>query len=171
MFGSFWEQGSSSRENSSPSKFDGTISLYLATSALATGASCFCYFRALQLGEASRVAPIDKLSVVPAALIPAVLLAENPSLFGWLGVALIAAGAILVATASEFLPFREALSTYRTSLIAAISTRHLKRSLLLSKSVYNETYFGFTRLDVRHFSFAATDLSPVNIARCIHHSG
>lgn len=71
--------------------------LFLALSGLATGASWLCYFRALKLGDAARVAPIDKLSVVLVAVFAAVFLGERLSLTNWAGVALIAGGAILVA--------------------------------------------------------------------------
>jgi transporter family protein len=71
---------------------------FLVLSGLATGASWLCYFRAMQLGDASRVAPIDKLSVVFVALFAAAFLGEKLSLAGWAGVGLIAVGAILVAT-------------------------------------------------------------------------
>ena len=71
--------------------------LFLILSGVATGASWLCYYRALQLGPASRVAPIDKLSVVLVAVLGTVLLGETLSLKGWLGVALIAAGAMLIA--------------------------------------------------------------------------
>jgi transporter family protein len=71
--------------------------LFLVLSGLATGASWLCYFRALKLGEAAKVAPIDKLSVVFVAIIAAVFLGEKLSPLNWLGVALIAAGAVLVA--------------------------------------------------------------------------
>ena len=71
--------------------------LFLILSGVATGASWLCYYRALQLGPAARVAPIDKLSVVLVAVLGAVLLGETLSLKGWLGVALIAAGAMLIA--------------------------------------------------------------------------
>jgi transporter family protein len=70
---------------------------FLLLSGLATGASWLCYFRALQLGNAGQVAPIDKLSVVLVALFGTVFLGEHLSLGNWLGVALIAAGALLVA--------------------------------------------------------------------------
>jgi transporter family protein len=66
-------------------------------SGLATGGSWICYFRALKLGEASRVAPVDKLSVVLVAVFGVVFLGERLSPPNWLGVALIAAGAVLVA--------------------------------------------------------------------------
>ncbi len=71
--------------------------LVLALSGLATGASWLCYFRALKLGDAARVAPIDKLSVVMVAVFGVVFLGERLAAPNWLGVALIAAGAILVA--------------------------------------------------------------------------
>ncbi|MGP8263996.1 MAG: EamA family transporter [Rhodoblastus sp.] len=70
---------------------------FLVLSGLATGASWLCYFRALKLGEASQVAPIDKLSVVLVALFGAAFLGERLSTVNWLGVALIATGALLVA--------------------------------------------------------------------------
>ncbi|MGJ5140355.1 EamA family transporter [Bradyrhizobium oligotrophicum] len=71
--------------------------LFLALSALGTGASWLCYFRALKLGPATLVAPIDKLSVVLVALFGAVFLGERPSAQGWIGIALIASGAVLIA--------------------------------------------------------------------------
>jgi bacterial/archaeal transporter family protein len=77
----------------------GTLGV-IALSGLATGASWLCYFRALKLGDASRVAPIDKLSVVLVAIFAAVFLGERLSATGWTGVALIAAGAILVAVSA-----------------------------------------------------------------------
>jgi transporter family protein len=73
--------------------------LFLGLSGLATGASWLCYFRALKLGDAARVAPIDKLSVVLVAIIATVFLGEHLSLRGWLGIAMIAGGASLVALA------------------------------------------------------------------------
>jgi transporter family protein len=71
--------------------------LFLVLSGLATGGSWLCYFRALKLGDAARVAPIDKLSVVFVAILAALLLGERLSAAAWAGVALIAAGALLVA--------------------------------------------------------------------------
>lgn len=73
---------------------------FLVLSGLATGASWVCYFRALKLGPASQVAPIDKLSVVLVAIFAAIFLGEHMSATGWLGVTLIAGGAILVAIAA-----------------------------------------------------------------------
>ncbi len=69
----------------------------IVLSGLATGASWLCYFRALKLGDASRVAPIDKLSVVLVAIFAAIFLGERLSAVNWTGVVLIAAGAVLVA--------------------------------------------------------------------------
>jgi bacterial/archaeal transporter family protein len=78
----------------------GTISAktwsFLVLSGLATGASWLCYFRALKLGPATLVAPIDKLSVVLVALFAFVFLGERPSATGWAGIALISAGAVLL---------------------------------------------------------------------------
>jgi len=79
----------------------GTISsrtyLFLLLSGLATGASWICYFRALKIGEAAKVAPIDKLSVVLVAVFGVLFLGEKLTAPNCLGVALIAVGAILVA--------------------------------------------------------------------------
>jgi transporter family protein len=72
--------------------------IFLLLSGLGTGASWLCYFRALKLGPATLVAPIDKLSVVLVALFSVAFLGERPSLNGWIGIALIAAGAVLIAT-------------------------------------------------------------------------
>ena len=71
--------------------------VFLTLSGLATGASWLCYFRALQLGNASQVAPIDKLSVVLVALFGAAFLGETLLPIGWMGVMLIALGSFLVA--------------------------------------------------------------------------
>ena len=70
---------------------------FLILSGLATGGSWLCYFRALKLGDAAQVAPVDKLSVVLVAVFGVLLLGEKLTLPNWLGVALIAGGAILVA--------------------------------------------------------------------------
>ena len=71
--------------------------LFLGLSGLATGGSWLCYYRALKIGQASQVAPIDKLSVVLVALFGAAFLGERLGARNWIGVALIAAGAVLVA--------------------------------------------------------------------------
>ena len=72
--------------------------VFLVLSGLATGASWLCYYRALKLGPASGVAPIDKMSVVLVALFAAAFLGERLAPTHWLGIAMIAAGAMLVAT-------------------------------------------------------------------------
>lgn len=71
--------------------------VFLIASGLATGASWLCYYRALKLGQAAQVAPIDKLSVVLVAILGATFLGEKLSLANWLGVAMIAGGAVLAA--------------------------------------------------------------------------
>ena len=80
-----------------PANVSWTTLAAIALSGLATGASWLCYFRALKLGDASRVAPLDKLSVVLVAIFAAIFLGERLSAVNWTGVALIAAGAVLVA--------------------------------------------------------------------------
>lgn len=81
----------------SPGSISPRTWLFLTLSALGTGASWLCYFRALKLGPATLVAPIDKLSVVLVALFGVVFLGERPPLQGWIGIAMIAAGAVLIA--------------------------------------------------------------------------
>jgi len=71
--------------------------VFLILSGAATGASWICYFRALKLGDAARVAPIDKLSVVFVSVFAVLFLGERLALPNWLGVILIACGAVLVA--------------------------------------------------------------------------
>jgi bacterial/archaeal transporter family protein len=71
--------------------------LFLVLSAVATGASWICYFRALQLGEASKVAPVDKFSLVLVALFAFLFLGERLSTREWLGVALVASGVLVLA--------------------------------------------------------------------------
>jgi transporter family protein len=83
-----------------PGPISGKSWAFLVLSGLGTGASWLCYFRALKLGPATLVAPIDKLSVVLVALFGVAFLGERPSLNGWLGIALIAAGAVLIVVKS-----------------------------------------------------------------------
>lgn len=71
--------------------------LFLSLSALATGASWICYFRALQIGDASKVAPVDKSSLVLVAIFSVVFLGERPSMREWLGIALVACGVLILA--------------------------------------------------------------------------
>jgi transporter family protein len=80
-----------------PATVSGRTWLFLVLSGLATGASWLCYFRALKLGDAARVAPIDKLSVVLVAVFAVIFLGERLSLPNWLGICLMALGAVLVA--------------------------------------------------------------------------
>ena len=70
---------------------------FLTLSGLATGASWVCYFRALQRGHASQVAPVDKLSVVLVAIFAFALLGERPSGREWLGISLVGGGVLLLA--------------------------------------------------------------------------
>jgi transporter family protein len=71
--------------------------VFLVLSGLATGASWLCYFRALKLGNAAQVAPIDKLSVVLVAVFAVAFLGERLTVTNWMGVVLIGAGAVLLA--------------------------------------------------------------------------
>jgi len=71
--------------------------LFLGLSGLATGASWVCYFRALQLGDASKVAPVDKFSLVLVAVFAFTFLGERPALREWAGIGLVAAGVLLLA--------------------------------------------------------------------------
>ncbi len=71
--------------------------LFLVLSGLATGLSWLCYFRALKLGPVSQVAPIDKLSLLLVAILGVVFLGEKLSIRNWLGVVLMAIGAVLMA--------------------------------------------------------------------------
>jgi transporter family protein len=81
----------------SPASICGRTWTFLVLSGLATGASWLCYFRALKLGDAARVAPLDKLSVVLVAVFAVLFLGERLSFANWGGVLLIAAGAVLLA--------------------------------------------------------------------------
>lgn len=71
--------------------------IFLVLSGLATGASWLCYFRALQIGKAAEVAPVDKLSVVLVAVFAVLFLGEQLSPAHWLAVAMIGGGALLLA--------------------------------------------------------------------------
>lgn len=71
--------------------------IFLTLSGLATGASWVCYFRALQIGDASKVAPIDKLSLVLVAVFAFVFLGERPSLREWAGITMVASGVLILA--------------------------------------------------------------------------
>lgn len=71
--------------------------LFLGLSGLATGASWVCYFRALQIGDASKVAPVDKLSLVLVAIFAYVFLGERPAAHEWIGILMVASGVLVLA--------------------------------------------------------------------------
>jgi transporter family protein len=80
-----------------PLELSGRTWLFLTLSGLATGASWVCYFRALKIGEASKVAPVDKLSLVLVALFAVIFLHERPSARDWLGIAMVGIGVLVLA--------------------------------------------------------------------------
>jgi len=82
---------------SNPFELSSKTWLFLTLSGLATGASWVCYFRALQLGEVSKVAPIDKFSLVLVAIFAVAFLGERPSVRDWTGIAMVAGGVMLLA--------------------------------------------------------------------------
>ena len=71
--------------------------LFLTLSGLATGASWVCYFRALKVGDASKVAPIDKLSLVLVAIFAVIFLGERPSARDWIGILMVVGGVLVLA--------------------------------------------------------------------------
>lgn len=81
---------------SNPFKLPTKTWLFLTLSSLATGASWVCYFRALKIGEASKVAPVDKLSLVLVAIFAFAFLGERPALHEWIGIAMVAGGVIVL---------------------------------------------------------------------------
>lgn len=82
---------------SNPFVLSGKTWLFLTLSALATGASWVCYFRALQLGHASQVAPVDKFSLVLVAVFAFAFLGERPTVREWLGIFMVASGVLVLA--------------------------------------------------------------------------
>lgn len=80
-----------------PLLLSGRTWLFLTLSAFATGASWLAYFRALQIGAASQVAPVDKLSVVLVAIFAVIFLGERPSLQEYIGIVLITLGVLTIA--------------------------------------------------------------------------
>ena len=82
---------------SNPFALPASTWLFLGLSGLATGASWVCYFRALQLGEASKVAPVDKMSLVLVAIFAFTFLGERPSVREWAGIAMVAGGVMVLA--------------------------------------------------------------------------
>lgn len=85
------------RKWSNPLALSSKTWLFLGLSGLATGASWVCYFRALQRGEASKVAPADKFSLVLVAIFAFTFLGERPSIREWSGIAMVAAGVLVLA--------------------------------------------------------------------------
>jgi bacterial/archaeal transporter family protein len=79
-----------------PFALSGKTWTFLVLSAFATGASWVCYFRALKLGDASKVAPVDKLSVVLVAIIAVIFLHERPSTREWVGIGFVAFGVFVL---------------------------------------------------------------------------
>ena len=80
-----------------PLDLSGKTWVFLGLSGLATGASWVCYFRALKIGDASKVAPVDKFSLVLVAVFAFAFLGERPSLREWSGIALVASGVLVLA--------------------------------------------------------------------------
>jgi len=70
--------------------------VFLALSALTTGGSWLCYFRALQLGDASQVVPVDRMSVVLVAVFAFLFLGERPTPREWTGIGLVSVGLVLL---------------------------------------------------------------------------
>ena len=79
-----------------PLKIDKKSLTFLLLSGLATGASWLCYFRALKIGEASKVAPVDKLSLILVAVFAVLFLGERPSIRDWTGIVLVAIGVLVL---------------------------------------------------------------------------
>jgi len=82
---------------SNPLELSGRTWSFLVLSGLATGASWVCYFRALKIGDASKVAPVDKFSLVLVAVFAVMFLHERPSGREWTGILLVAAGVLVLA--------------------------------------------------------------------------
>ncbi len=80
-----------------PLTLPGKTLLFLLLSGLATGASWVCYFRALKIGDASKVAPVDKLSLVLVAVFAVLFLHERPVAREWAGIVMVAAGVLVLA--------------------------------------------------------------------------
>lgn len=70
---------------------------FLVLSGLATGASWVCYFRALKVGPASKVAPVDKFSLLLVVLFAVLFLKERPAVREWVGIAMVGAGVLVLA--------------------------------------------------------------------------
>jgi bacterial/archaeal transporter family protein len=82
---------------SNPLELSAKTWLFLGLSGISTGISWVCYFRALQIGDASQVAPVDKLSLVLVAIFAFAFLGERLSVMEWIGVALVSIGVLVLA--------------------------------------------------------------------------
>lgn len=82
---------------SNPLALSGKTWLFLVLSGLATGASWVCYFRALKIGDASKVAPVDKLSLLLVAVFAFAFLGERPGLREWIGILMVGAGVLMLS--------------------------------------------------------------------------
>jgi len=82
---------------SNPFQLSGKTWLFLVLSGVATGASWVCYFRALKIGEASKVAPVDKLSLLLVAVFAFIFLHERPTAREWTGILMVGAGVLILA--------------------------------------------------------------------------
>ena len=81
---------------SNPLELSSKTWIFLILSGLATGASWVCYFRALKIGEASKVAPVDKLSLILVAIFAFIFLGERPSGREWIGISLVGIGVLIL---------------------------------------------------------------------------
>jgi transporter family protein len=84
------------RKLSNPFELSSRTWLFLVLSGLATGASWVCYFRVLKIGEASKVAPVDKLSLLLVSVFAFLFLNERPSLREWVGILMVGAGVLVL---------------------------------------------------------------------------
>ena len=82
---------------SNPFELSSRTLLFLVLSGLATGASWVCYFRALKIGDASKVAPVEKLILLLVAVFAFLFLDERPSVREWAGILMIGAGVLVLA--------------------------------------------------------------------------
>ena len=82
---------------SNPFELSSRTWFFLVLSGLATGASWVCYFRALKIGDASKVAPVDKFSLLLVAVFAVLFLGERPSIKEWAGIIMIGAGVLVLA--------------------------------------------------------------------------
>jgi transporter family protein len=85
------------RKWSNPFELSSRTWLFLVLSGVATGASWVCYFRALKIGEVSKVAPVDKLSLLLVALFAFLFLNERPSVREWVGILMVGTGVLVLA--------------------------------------------------------------------------